>query len=635
MVQAEKRTLNFEFLPNPAQESEGMGHAGIQTYRNDPYAGTARETGQNSRDAGLHTPVRISYEVLEIAREDVPGIDNLVGTLEQCLAQSHDTEKEIPFLDLALAAVKSQTIKVLRISDSNTSGAKGPAPGTPFHSLVKASGVSVKENTASGGSFGIGKNAVFALSNLQTVFYSTVYSEAGENRFLAQGKAILLSHTDKDSVSRKQTGYWGLSGFLAIDQMEVAPEWLRRNEVGTSVFVLGFRDTPNWANRILCSVVQNFFPAIDAGEMEFSIDGARYQIGKHALSSLFENPEIIATAKDNHQEQDFELAHSLYRCLISQASEEETVELPELGRVRIRILVEEGLPKKVILARNGMVITDSLEHFGERFAKFPRCQDFVALVTPLDSAGSAYIKRLEDPRHQALSAEGLSDPSARARAKSIMRKLADAIRKAIKTHTQAAIDSQVSLDELRPYFSSPANGNSSDSSTDGVNDPETIQYTIVSPNRRTPTYATGRGEGEAGGGTGGDEPGPSAQPGATSSGTSTTHPSTGGGNARHPFRSVLVADVRNVIPIGESRRHRTIYFTPGESGVTNLSIQALGLANAETLNIRSASGATVVSGRARLEVVRDQRVRIEIELEEDYIGPIDVLMNVVEPEAAQ
>ena len=73
---------------NEADEDEGLGHAGIKTYRNDPYAGTARESGQNSRDAFESLPVRIQYDLKEVPRKDVPGIDELESVIRQCLEQS-------------------------------------------------------------------------------------------------------------------------------------------------------------------------------------------------------------------------------------------------------------------------------------------------------------------------------------------------------------------------------------------------------------------------------------------------------------------------------------------------------------------------------------------------------------------
>ena len=79
---------------------------------------------------------------------------------------------------------------LLRVSDFNTIGLKGvnSRSSSPWTNLVKAQGVSDKAST-DGGSFGIGKNAAYACSDLRTIIYSTltVDGEVG-----TQGVASLI-----------------------------------------------------------------------------------------------------------------------------------------------------------------------------------------------------------------------------------------------------------------------------------------------------------------------------------------------------------------------------------------------------------------------------------------------------------
>src|SRR5690606_38400000 len=96
----------------------------------------------------------------------------------------------------ACSTLRKPLISVFTVEDYGTTGLVGPSvAGSPFHALVKGSGVSQKSSSDAGGSFGIGKNAAFAVSTLRTVFYSTRYRSDGKDAFLAQGKAILVSHT--------------------------------------------------------------------------------------------------------------------------------------------------------------------------------------------------------------------------------------------------------------------------------------------------------------------------------------------------------------------------------------------------------------------------------------------------------
>lgn len=627
--QSRKSALSFAFLPNPAEEDEGMGHAGIQTYRNDPYAGTARETGQNSRDVAETLPVRIRYDLLEIGRADMPAIDELQSIVERCLAQSAGKEKETGFFSQALQVVKANNFKVLRIADSNTTGAAGPSvKGKPFHSLLKASGVSVKTADFSGGSFGIGKNAVFAVSDLQTVFYSTVYQAHGKAHFLAQGKSILVSHVGEDGHPKRQTGYWGMSDFSPIDNVNDAPEWLRREDVGTSVFALGFRDTPDWVPRIAYSLIQNFFYAIHAGEMEFALDHGRFTITKPSLKAWFENEGILEFVRENDKQQEFDLARSLYSCLISPEANEEVIELPTLGTVKIRVLVADSLPKKVIIVRNGMVITDSLEHFGEKFSRFPMYRDFVAVVTPANNDGSAFIKRLEDPRHRELSPEGLPDSASREHAKKVMKQLAKAIRDIIKSYTLTQYEGEISIDEMSRYFAAESDAALGKGTEEN---PERLRYQIERKKDTRRTYAAGEGEDEEGSGVGGETPGPGPIPESTPepgppNPNPKPHPDGQGGAG--PVKRVYLRDLRNMLPNNKSAKHRTIYFTPDESGVADIALQATGLQATETLTVQAAGDATVSNGRVVRTVIAGERVRLDVEFDDEYEGPLDVVLSI-------
>ena len=606
--------IRLEFLPNEADEDEGVGHSGIETYTNDPYSAVARETGQNSRDAAEELPVRIHYDVLEVARSEIPAIESLAESIALCFQQSVGKKKETDFFSVAERTVKSSKIKILRISDFKTSGARGPAKkGNPFHSLVKGSGVSIKGSEHSGGSFGIGKNAAFALSELQTVFYSTVYDSNGTPKFLAQGKSVLISHNSADGVAKRQTGYWGREKFREVDETDEVPGWLARHEKGTSVFALGFKSTENWAYRIAISLIQNFFLAIQSNEMQFSLDQGSIEIGSATLPALFKDARIIQAAELNENRDELIFAEQLYECLISQNSKNEIVDVPTIGRVSVRILVQEGLPKKIVIARNGMVITDNLSNFGDAFAKFPRYKDFVALVTPLDNGGSEFIKRLEDSQHRTLSAERLPDERQRSDAKAIMKKFGVKIRDAIKSHTLTKFESEVSADEMRQFFS----GNyarSENSNASPNDDPERIKYSVQnSPSRRASSGAA-----PGGGNSGRPRPGSRNTP----RGSRQLPPRGGGGTSAG--RPVEISDVRNIRPLDGNIRSRKIFFTPREGGMATISLRALGLREAVELGIQSADGIDAVNGALRRVLVANERVQLDVILRDNYDGPIEV-----------
>jgi len=94
----------LEFLKNDAGEREGLGDAGIETFRDHPYASCARESGQNSRDAAVSFPVKMTFDVLSVKKGEMPFAPALLAAVEQCLSDangSSDQEKEQDFFGQA------------------------------------------------------------------------------------------------------------------------------------------------------------------------------------------------------------------------------------------------------------------------------------------------------------------------------------------------------------------------------------------------------------------------------------------------------------------------------------------------------------------------------------------------------
>ncbi len=397
--------ISLQFLRNDAGEEEGLGDAGIELFKDAPYASCAREAGQNSRDAAADTPVTMRFDVIDIPHAALPLHAELVAAVSAC-RKNATQEKDVDFFSEALKLLNAPAVKVLRISDYNTKGLIGPPEqsGTPFHSLLKASGVSNKESDTSGGSFGIGKNASFAVTDLQTVLYSTRYVDetSGAAKFAAQGKVKLVSHQDSEDVPRRATGYWGNpNGFLAITDPDQVPPWMRRSEVGTSIFCVGFRESPDWAHRIGYSLITNFFTAIHRDEMAFQVNGG-LKLNRNTVGALFSNSQIRDAAEEASHLGDLVFSQQLYHCLTSPETVITDLDITGLGIVRIHILVEEGLPKRVGIVRNGMLITTSLEHFGSKLERFPGSREFIALVEPISTDAGKILKTLRESRSQRL-----------------------------------------------------------------------------------------------------------------------------------------------------------------------------------------------------------------------------------------
>jgi hypothetical protein len=622
----------LEFLKNEAGEREGLGDAGIETFKDAPYASCAREAGQNSRDAFHILPVRLTFNLLHVPQRKFPDHARLRSAVEACAAAA-ENEKEGEFFANALALLDRPFLPVLNVSDYNTTGLTGPPhePGTPFHSLVKSTGVSTKESRTAGGSFGIGKNASFAVSDLQMVFYATRYrdSESGKDVFAAQGKVKLVSHTDAHRVPRRFTGYWGdPNGYKAVLDAANVPDWMRRDSRGTSIFCAGFRESPDWAEHMTASLISHFFCAVHREEMVFDVSDGRFRINKNTLEHLLTADNVQAAAEKSGHLLDLEFAGQLYRCLVSPNTEEHIISVKGLGDMRVRILAEPGMPRRLGFIRNGMLITDNLRHFGHPMLRFPGSRDFVMLVEPADNEAGALLKRLENPSHDGFSAQRISHPGKRASAEASIKKLGRELREIIRKSAGVDHSDTVVLDELGRFFADPGRSEAlPDPTTE--DDPETHIFDPprVRPKRRTaPARTDGSEGGRLGTGHGGDGEGGGAGPG--------TGGGSGGRGNRGRTEAIELHDVRNVLRRDEAgaARHRVLYFTPAEGGPLRLTIQATGINASETLHIAAVDIGDMIQGGIAITATAGERLTMVVTFSEAYDGPVEIAaLNIESP----
>lgn len=282
--------IGWNFPLNNDGDEEGFNDAGIETFRGDALQHLARETIQNSldaADASTSDPVVVRYRLIHLPAHEFPGRQQFERALEQCRDYWRDNAKAYRFLKHSLAILRQGEIPFLKISDYNTTGLTGAtkknARDSNWHSLVKSSGVSNKD-PGSGGSFGIGKNAPFACSNLRCLFYGT-HDQDGVTAF--QGVTKLATHPNDDNQLTRRTGYWGIvdKNQPTLD-LEAVPALFHRSEIGTDLFVAGFHDREGWTKDIIVSVIDNFLVAVHEGRLIVEVQGVT--IDSTSLPGLIE-----------------------------------------------------------------------------------------------------------------------------------------------------------------------------------------------------------------------------------------------------------------------------------------------------------------------------------------------------------
>lgn len=618
----------WKFLPNPGLEEEGLGHAGIETFKGSPFPGVARECSQNSLDAAAKgqdqdaSTVHLVFRLLDVPAEEIPGLLDLASSLRACLshAKKKKRKKESEFFTRATALVDQKSLPVLLVEDYGTTGLLGPADeGSPFHALVKSSGVSQKNVADAGGSFGIGKNAAFAISNLRTVFYSTLYTDdRGRECHLAQGKSILISHDDGEPL--RATGYWGNAKYQPVDEIAKLPQWLRRTETGTTVASIGFAQTDGWQWLITESLVRNFFSAIRDGAIRFSVmspSEQNIQIDATTVFDLFKNPLVQAAAESTGTADDLAFSGAMLDALCSEASTVDVYDAPDSGKFTLTLLQNEGLPRRVGILRNGMYIADNLSHFGHSLRRFSLSRDFVAVLKPDDRETSARVRDMESPRHDEISADRIDDERLRRKLKTAFKKVGNWVRQYIRESTTAAAESDVLLDEMNQFFASTGG-------EQPIADPNTMDDNPERPTvrkkltKQAPT--TGQGDGGESGSSGGQKPG-SKGTGATTGDRKGLGRGAVGGRGGS---SIAYTNLRN--SVSDAGTTRLVSFTPEATAEAVLELSAVGVASDEALTIIGLNDAPS-SRSPKISVEAGTRISIKITLSRPYLGPISVVLN--------
>lgn len=394
-------------------ETGGLNDPGIESFKDPRHL--ARETVQNIIDA--HDPdssdvATVRFDILRMSVDQMPGIAMFRKIFEAC----HDRvghggrgagSRAAKFMARGSAQLeRGIQMPVLRIRDTNTLGLSGSDSdtGSRWYRLVRGQGDAQIEG-AGGGTYGIGQRAPYAFSNIRTVFYSTMTPDGG-CRFM--GKFILCScehpiQRDGDTggpLLSQKTGYFGeltgnkTSPVASIDQPSEIPEFFKRTQPGTDVFVMGFT-VGDLRTAALRSVLIDFYAAI-------LHDKIRVVVGMGA------HDDVIVDSGNVVEMMDEELERSDLK-----GKEKKQLQMARNGLEALRT----GTPIEKNIDRLGLVRL-YVQRSGESLAppsnkvsymRTPRMRvqskinnklsDYDAVVLVDDPEGNDYLASLENPEH--------------------------------------------------------------------------------------------------------------------------------------------------------------------------------------------------------------------------------------------
>jgi hypothetical protein len=499
--------LGWEFPVDPADQWRGFNDPGIEHFRGDPFGNLAREILQNSLDAATGSPVIVKFAKQDVLLNDVPNIDELRSSFTKCLTASQDeSPKAKEFFEQAAKILSSKRTSVLSIEEENTSGIIGPCRnGKPYFAFMKATGQSKKDADAAEtglGSYGIGKFAPFAVSDLRTIFVSTIFPDGQQPRQYTQGKAILMSHKD-GSQTHQNVGYWGvLDNCMPVEGcLSNGIDWLLRagkqsdlpKRIGTTFHILGFHAVKDWEKFLIASVLEHFFGAIWKSKLVVHVDDE--VISKATIRGIFGRKTLREALIGVKGEPDrFDNARSFLKTL--EDSKEVFIEDQqniEIGNCQVRIIVAENLPKRVAVLRNGMFITDQMDTL-KRFGDF---KEFAAVVECHSKKGNQLLRDMEPPKHDDFQPALLITPEQQEKGQRALTLLGRWVREMLKRHARDPIADVSEVKELAHYFPDDS-GDSGGDKGEEINPVGKIEIR-AQPHRRRPVVIKADVEGDEGG----------------------------------------------------------------------------------------------------------------------------------------
>ncbi|MBQ7640855.1 MAG: hypothetical protein IJS83_00150 [Acholeplasmatales bacterium] len=378
----------WDFTPSSGQ-NKGIADGNIEQFKGSIITSLARENCQNSLDAAISDePVQVYFQLKEIDKYKVPGYHEYKEMIEKSIDTWKDSNKASKVLKKALDTIKKDTIPVLIISDYETKGIEGPystSLTSPWASITVTDGGATKSGNT-GGSFGIGKNAPYAASDLRMVFYRT-YNKNNEKAAQGLSRFVSFKYNKSEDKFSSGYGYFGNDNQKPIQNIEALDNIDSRTKVGSDIFIFGFNGEDNWRQEIVEAVLTNFLIPIYENKLEVVVDDIE-------ISSLTLNDLIKDYVMDKKGE--LNRCYSNYLVLTNENTKKITRDFYGLGTLELSILIDSqySLDKKMLVTRKtGMKLFHK--------SKISKTIPFSAILRLCGDELGEYFLELEPPTHDA------------------------------------------------------------------------------------------------------------------------------------------------------------------------------------------------------------------------------------------
>lgn len=367
------------FCEDPDGFSFGAGVAPQKNFRKASIAASiVRESLQNSIDAAVDYPVRVSYSRKELVIGDYPSLfgleecadgislcDHFSGIVKSFNENDEENIQEYEqkaqyVLQLKNMANLNDTVPYLRISDYNTSGmnySEKENKGT-FASFVRSAGRNDKNSKGSAGSCGVGKGAYLQMSKINTL----IVSSRSKDQTLFEGYMLSVSHY-VNGKGYHPYAFYDSNNRKPVSDENIIPREFLRDEIGTDINIIGIDDS-NWKQQVsdmVVAVLKNFWLAIYEKKLIVEIEDIK--INRDNLPDLLQ--EYFGDKKDGAQERTYN-PFVYYRIVASEENDKIKhikATLPLLGDVEFHLnKAKTGNGRILYMRESRMLIFSRVEN---------------------------------------------------------------------------------------------------------------------------------------------------------------------------------------------------------------------------------------------------------------------------------
>ena len=383
---------NFNNL-RVGDEKQGIRDGDMSDFNKTHYKSVVRESIQNSLDArdDKTVPVVVNFSFFKLDKSYLNGFTEIESHIKNCINFSKN-EDDKEFIESMISSFERDEYSCMEVADFNTIGMELQ---TTYDSFANSRNISDKKFKGSAGSKGMGKAVYFASSYLHSILVSSK-AKTGESLF--QGITKISSH-EYDGILVSHKGFYGYD-MTAIQDESLIPKKFIRDEVGTSIYIVGLKSDEQRKEEMIKELITNFWLAIYEGDLIVTIDGTEYN-----KNNIYD--EIKARHSDLDESGQYNVFPNPRPYIetylgIQNVSKEYRDEIEILGKVRLILAKNTHYPGRIAFYRKSKMLIYKDSSFIYK--------GYCGLFICDDDDGNEILKKLENAKHNEWKSGNWNDP---------------------------------------------------------------------------------------------------------------------------------------------------------------------------------------------------------------------------------